>query len=223
MPNAAAIPSAVNPSPARNMICARQTTFCGVFRSRTSRSNPSRSATLIFLIGANSPVCADLWIVCQKRNTEPMSSRMDVVPPEVDALEAKWWAEFAYLEDEIAWVHPPEVRRSLRKHYLRQIIAEIPLNGIIVDFGCGVGWLAILLAQLGAKRIIGVDNAPAQIELAKRAAKQASVENVVSFELGLDDATCRAADVVIFHRDPTSSYLARIRYAVRRASRKTWA
>jgi 2-polyprenyl-3-methyl-5-hydroxy-6-metoxy-1,4-benzoquinol methylase len=128
-----------------------------------------------------------------------MSLRMDVVPAEVDALEAKWWAEFAYLEDEIAWVHPPEVRRSLRKHYLRRIITEIPLNGIIVDFGCGVGWLAILLAQLGAKRVIGVDNAPAQIELAKRAAKQASVENIVSFELGLDDATCRAADVVIFH------------------------
>jgi hypothetical protein len=44
---------------------ARHTTFCGVFRSRTSRSIRSRSAALteirsIFRIGADSLICADL-------------------------------------------------------------------------------------------------------------------------------------------------------------------
>jgi hypothetical protein len=62
---AAAIPSAVSPSLANNTIRALQTTFWGVFRSRTSRSNRSRSATpieirSIFRIGADSQVRADL-------------------------------------------------------------------------------------------------------------------------------------------------------------------
>jgi hypothetical protein len=52
-------------SPANSTIRARQTTFCGVFRSRISRSNSSRSAALIeirsiFLIGADSQLRADL-------------------------------------------------------------------------------------------------------------------------------------------------------------------
>jgi len=65
LPTAAAIATAVNPWPAKSTIRARQTTFWGVFRSRTSRSNRSRSAALIeicsiFLIGADSQVRADL-------------------------------------------------------------------------------------------------------------------------------------------------------------------
>ena len=49
----------------RKAIRALQTTFCGVFRSRTSRSNRARSAPpieirSIFLIGADSQVRADL-------------------------------------------------------------------------------------------------------------------------------------------------------------------
>jgi hypothetical protein len=65
LPTEAAIPADVSPSLANNTIRALQTTFCGVFRSRTSRSNRSRSAALIemrsiFLIGADSQVRADL-------------------------------------------------------------------------------------------------------------------------------------------------------------------
>src|SRR5207248_4177915 len=65
LPTAAAIAVAVKPSLANNTIRALQTTFCGVFRSRTSRSNRSRSDMLIeirsiFLIGADSQVRADL-------------------------------------------------------------------------------------------------------------------------------------------------------------------
>jgi hypothetical protein len=65
LPTAAAIAPAVRPSLANNTIRTLQTTFCGVFRSRTSRSNRSRSAALIeicsiFLIGADSQLRADL-------------------------------------------------------------------------------------------------------------------------------------------------------------------
>jgi hypothetical protein len=62
---AAAIVVAVKPSLANNTIRARQTTFCGVFWSRISRSNRSRSPSLteirsIFLINADSQVRVDL-------------------------------------------------------------------------------------------------------------------------------------------------------------------
>jgi hypothetical protein len=65
LPTAAAIATAAKPSPANRTIRARQTTFCGVLRSRISRSSRSRSAALIkirsiFLIGADSQVRADL-------------------------------------------------------------------------------------------------------------------------------------------------------------------
>jgi len=64
LPAAAAIAVAVMPSLARSTIRARQTTFCGVFRSRTSRSIRSPSAGLteirsIFRIPAGSQVRAD--------------------------------------------------------------------------------------------------------------------------------------------------------------------
>jgi len=50
---------------ASSTIRALQTTFCGVFRSRTSRSNRSRPVMLIaicsiFLIGTDSQLRADL-------------------------------------------------------------------------------------------------------------------------------------------------------------------
>jgi hypothetical protein len=65
LPTAAAIASAISPSLAKSTIRARQTNFCGVFRSRTNRSSRSRSASLIeirsiFRIGADSQVQADL-------------------------------------------------------------------------------------------------------------------------------------------------------------------
>jgi hypothetical protein len=46
MPTAAEIAVAVRPSLARSTMRALQTTFCGVFRSRTSRSIRSRSRVL---------------------------------------------------------------------------------------------------------------------------------------------------------------------------------
>jgi hypothetical protein len=65
LPTATEIAVAVKPSPTNGMIRALKTTFWGVFRPRTNRSCRSRSAALIeirsiFLIGADSQVCADL-------------------------------------------------------------------------------------------------------------------------------------------------------------------
>ena len=63
--NAAASPPPASSPPASTTSPALQPTFCGVFRSRTSRSNRSRSAApikirSIFLIAADLHVRADL-------------------------------------------------------------------------------------------------------------------------------------------------------------------
>jgi hypothetical protein len=65
LPVAAAIAPAAIPSAANSTIRARQTTFWAVLRSRTSRSNSSRSAAAIvsgsiLLIGEDSHVRAAL-------------------------------------------------------------------------------------------------------------------------------------------------------------------
>lgn len=125
--------------------------------------------------------------------------RWEIAPPEVERLEAEWWEKYAWLEDEYAWVHPPKVRNLLRRHYLQQIIASISENGIIVDFGCGSGWLAILLAQLGAKHVIGVDNAPAQIEIARRKAEEAGQDDKIEFFDTINAQALQSADALVIH------------------------
>jgi SAM-dependent methyltransferase len=125
--------------------------------------------------------------------------RWNIAPPEVEQLEAEWWTKYAWLEEEYAWVHPPEVRHLLRKHYLQRIVASIPTDGTIVDYGCGPGWIAILLAQHGAKHIIGVDNAPAQIAIARRKAEEAGQTNKIDFIDTIDPLALQSADAVVIH------------------------
>jgi 2-polyprenyl-3-methyl-5-hydroxy-6-metoxy-1,4-benzoquinol methylase len=129
----------------------------------------------------------------------PKGARLDVMPAEVEQLEAEWWEKHAWLEDEYAWVHPPDIRNTLRKHYLRKIVASIGGNGTIVDFGCGAGWLAILLAQLGANHVIGVDNSPAQIALARSKAEAAGQTHKITFFDTIDAPVLRSADAVVIH------------------------
>jgi 2-polyprenyl-3-methyl-5-hydroxy-6-metoxy-1,4-benzoquinol methylase len=139
------------------------------------------------------------WKTMSQNTTAKEGQRWDVAPREVEQLEAEWWDKYAWLEDEYAWVHPPKIRSLLRKHYIRYIVANIPKGGTIVDFGCGPGWLAILLAQLGARHVIGIDNAPAQIAIARRKAKEVDQENRISFFDTIDAQTLRTADAVVIH------------------------
>lgn len=125
--------------------------------------------------------------------------RWDVTPPEVEQLEAEWWAKYSWLEDEYAWVHPPGIRYALRQRYLKRIIESIPKDGTIVDFGCGPGWLAILLAECGAKHVIGVDNAPAQIAIAVKKAAESGQADKLDFFDAVDPRTLRQADAVVMH------------------------
>jgi SAM-dependent methyltransferase len=135
----------------------------------------------------------------EKFDNSSFPSRWDDAPDDVELLEAEWWKRFSWLEDEYAWVHPPDVRHILRRGYLEHIISSIPKDGTIIDYGCGPGWLAILLAQLGAKNVIGVDNAPAQIEIAEKKAKESGQDQKIVFHKEIAEDEFQSADAVIVH------------------------
>jgi 2-polyprenyl-3-methyl-5-hydroxy-6-metoxy-1,4-benzoquinol methylase len=117
-------------------------------------------------------------------NINDNSLRLEVSTPELDAAELEWWQKFSDIEERFCWVQTPDIQKFLRGHYLRQIIKLVPVNGTIVELGCGTGWLSILLAKLGAKRVIGIDFSSSQIEKAIQSAKMAGVADKVSFEIG---------------------------------------
>ncbi len=125
--------------------------------------------------------------------------RWDVAPAEVERLEAEWWQKYSWLEDEYAWVQPSYIRRVLRKGYLSHIVDQLPSEGTLIDFGCGPGWLSIMLAQLGAKHVIGVDNAPAQLEIANSKANAAGLSDKIAFYDRISPETWRSADAVVIH------------------------
>jgi len=60
-----------------------------------------------------------------------------------------------------------------------------PIEGkTILDVGCGSGRFCIAFAQKGAKHVLGVDFAPAMIDVANKLAKDASVESQCEFRTG---------------------------------------
>ena len=125
--------------------------------------------------------------------------RWDIAPPEVEQLEAEWWAKYAWLENDYAWVQPPSVRKALRSHYLSHILKRIPRDGTIIDFGCGPAWLAILLCELGARHVVGVDNSSAQIALARENVAQAGLRGKIDFIDTMSADLVKSAKGLIMH------------------------
>ncbi len=61
----------------------------------------------------------------------------------------------------------------------------MPLEGkSVLDVGCGSGRYGLVFAARGAARVVGVDFAPAMIDLARRLAERAGVAKVCEFRIG---------------------------------------
>ena len=63
-------------------------------------------------------------------------------------------------------------------------LAEVTSNDIVYDLGCGDGRIVITAAKKYGAHGVGVDIDPERIREAEASAKQAGVENLVSFKLG---------------------------------------
>lgn len=131
-----------------------------------------------------------------------ISSRLDLSTPELDIAELDWWERFAEIEEFFCWVQTPAIQRFLRGDYLRHIVRLVPTNGRILELGCGTGWLGIMLAKLGANRVVGVDSSDTQIQRARRRAVEAKVADRVTFQIA-DVCDLRVSpevfDVIILH------------------------
>lgn len=75
-------------------------------------------------------------------------------------------------------------RRSMRLRYEYSLAACQPAQGkTILDVGCGPGHYSVALAQDGASRVLGIDFAPAMIEIAKAKAEAFAVIDKCEFSL----------------------------------------
>ncbi len=76
-------------------------------------------------------------------------------------------------------------RKSMRLRYEMTLAACEPIRGkAVLDVGCGPGHYAVALAARGARRVLGIDFAPAMVELAVEQARSAGVEKRCEFVVG---------------------------------------
>ena len=81
--------------------------------------------------------------------------RLGSASAELNAAEHQWWARFSGLEERFCWVQTPVIQRFLRGEYLRLIVEAAAGEKRVLELGCGSGWLAVLLARMGARKIVG--------------------------------------------------------------------
>ena len=118
----------------------------------------------------------------------------------LERAERAWWAEHAEVEDKWCWVQTPRVQHLLRRRYTQQIARWIRAEDVVVELGCGTGWLSLLLAEAGVRDLTGVDFSPEQVERARAAATRAG--SSVRFEVAQGEGLAslgRPIDVVVVH------------------------
>lgn len=92
---------------------------------------------------------------------------------------------------------PPRVVEAMLE------LAQVGVNDVVYDLGCGDGRLVIAAAQLGAHGV-GVDIDPQRIAAANANARQAGVDGRVQFvEQDLFTADIRDATVVLLYLSPS--------------------
>jgi ubiquinone/menaquinone biosynthesis C-methylase UbiE len=73
-------------------------------------------------------------------------------------------------------------RKSMRLRFEKTIEGCAPVEGrSVLDVGCGPGHYGIALARRGAARVYGIDFAPGMIEIARKNARTAEVEDRCEF------------------------------------------
>lgn len=113
----------------------------------------------------------------------PPSERWETAPPGLNDQEMAWWQEFSDVEEQFCWAHTPSIQRLVRGHYVRRIAQGIPPEGTVLEFGCGTGWLALLLAENGARQVFGVDFSSTQIQVAKQRCAERGLSGRTTFHL----------------------------------------
>ncbi len=130
--------------------------------------------------------------------TTPITGRLPVPDPVLEAQESEWWKTFAEIENDFCWVQTDAVRRIIRTQYIREIISKLPSNAEILEMGCGTGWLCRMMARAGANHVLGTDFSPAQLSIAERETKAEGLDARVRFALASQPLDKRF-DAVVAH------------------------
>jgi 2-polyprenyl-6-hydroxyphenyl methylase/3-demethylubiquinone-9 3-methyltransferase len=142
---------------------------------------------------------------------EPSPSVIDEEVARFDALGESWWDENGPMAPlhRLTPVRVGWARDVAARHFGREAEAGLPLAGLtVLDVGCGAGLFAEPLARLGAN-VLGIDPAPASIEVARRHAEEtgaksayraATVEDLAAEEARFD--VVAAMEVVEHVADP---------------------
>jgi SAM-dependent methyltransferase len=101
--------------------------------------------------------------------------------PALEEQEKLWWETFADIENRFCWVQTKREQDLLRRRYVKQIVSFSKKDQPIVELGCGVGWLSIMLAEAGAKDVYGLDFSQAQIVIANQQLQATKVRDQVTF------------------------------------------
>lgn len=118
--------------------------------------------------------------------------------PDLDRREGEWWARYGELEERYCWVLPDRLQPLARLRYLDRIVIALAAHEVIVDYGCGTGWLSLKLAQRTRAKVIGVDRFHSQIERARANAARSGLANV-EFAIIENLADLPSAGAYLFH------------------------
>jgi 2-polyprenyl-3-methyl-5-hydroxy-6-metoxy-1,4-benzoquinol methylase len=76
------------------------------------------------------------------------------------------------------------LRKSMLQRYNSTLEHSQPIQGkTVLDVGCGPGHYSVALAKMGAARVVGIDFAPAMIDLARQLAIKEKVDTVCDFRV----------------------------------------
>lgn len=123
----------------------------------------------------------------------------------LDSQEKEWWEKFSEVEEKYCWVQNRKIQKIIRGSYVKQIKKLTNTETTILELGCGVGWLIFLLAEAGAKNLVGTDFSKKQIERAKQELnrkKELQNKNILFFEgdyLSIEKILDKKFDLVICH------------------------
>lgn len=118
-----------------------------------------------------------------------------------------------------AWVNR-YLRKSMRLRYERTLHACRPIeHKTVLDVGCGPGHYSLALAGMGARYVLGIDFAPAMIQLATRKAEAAQLNDKCEFKvadfMSLDETTRYNYSILMGFMDYMSDPLSAIGKAIR--------
>lgn len=116
-----------------------------------------------------------------------------------DRAEHAWWNTNANLVERV-WANDDDTRHALRAHYLskaRLFLTESEAaESLIVEIGCGSGWVGRSLVRGARSRLLGIDLSETQVEIARKNAEAEGLSSqCVYLCANLSDAAPPIGDV----------------------------